>query len=261
MKSRTPRILIAVPLGVALLGAGLAGPALGQPLEERVAALERLLRSDSLMQLLSSIEQLRGEMRELRGELEVQKHAMEQLRARQREQYLDLDGRLKGIEAGGVAAAGPAEPATAPPSAEVPAVASLTPPAAGGADPLAEQQAYQDAFDRLRSGRFDEAAEGFQGYLERYPDGNFADDAQYWLGETYYVARSFEPAKREFERLLARFPQSQKRSHAMLKLGYIHDELGDREQARAVLTELTQRHPDSTAAGLALQRLQRLQGQ
>ena len=55
-----------------------------------------------------------------------------------------------------------------------------------------------------------------------------------------------------------RYPDSQKLTHALLKIGYIHAELGQREEAERVLNDLIQRYPESTAAGLARKRLQRI---
>ena len=126
-------------------------------------------------------------------------------------------------------------------------------------DPVREQQDYQDAFNLLKVGRYHDAAKAFRAFLTSYPGGEFVDNARYWLGETYYVNRQFEAAMREFQELIAQFPQSPKFTHAMLKVGYIHHELGRPEQARQALLELVERHPDSTAAGLARKRLKRLQ--
>ena len=125
-------------------------------------------------------------------------------------------------------------------------------------DPIREQQDYQAAFNLLKSGRYDDATKAFRNFLVTYPGGEFVDNAHYWLGETYYVTRHFEAALQEFEGLIAHFPQSPKLTHAMLKVGYIHHELGRLEPARQALIALTESHPDSTAAGLARKRLQRL---
>ena len=128
-------------------------------------------------------------------------------------------------------------------------------------DPVREQQDYQAAFSLLKSGRYDDATKAFRNFLVTYPGGDFVDNAHYWLGETYYVTRQFEAALREFEGLVAHFPQSPKLTHAMLKVGYIHHELGRLEEAKQALLALTESHPDSTAAGLARKRLQRLQSE
>ena len=127
------------------------------------------------------------------------------------------------------------------------------------ADPVREQQDYQAAFNLLKGGRYHDAAKAFRAFLVTYPDGEFVDNARYWLGETYYVDRQLDAALAEFQEVIARFPQSPKLTHAMLKVGYIHHELGRPEQAKQALLELVESHPDSTAAGLARKRLKRLQ--
>lgn len=128
-------------------------------------------------------------------------------------------------------------------------------------DPAREQQDYQAAFDLLTSERYEDAERAFRSFLVTYPGGQFADNAQYWLGETCYVMRRFETALQEFNGLIANFPQSPKLTHAMLKVGYIHDELGRPEEAKEALGALIEGHPDSTAADLARKRLQRLRSE
>ncbi len=258
-------------------------------LEQRVAKMERMLDSGTLLRLLQSVEELKAEVRELRGQLEQQQHSLSQMTDRQRELYLDVDRRLQRMEASGAvvgAAAASAGPGSAPPAgtsapagstvgstpaASTSGAAAVGVAAAGAAtqagtpqavptstDPLKEQQAYQSAFNLLKAGRYDQAAKSFQKFLGEYPTGKFADNAQYWLGESYYVTRNFANALREFNTLVNDHPDSQKVTHALLKIGYIHDELGQKQKAREILTELTNDYPQSTAAGLAAKRLERM---
>ena len=219
----------------------------------------------------------------MRGQAEALSHRIEQMEERQRKLYLDADQRLQRIEsaapaqvAGPQPDALPAAPTTPtqtatqaptqtstqtstrastqgePPPATTPTTAT---PDTTGVDPFAEQQAYQSAFDLLKSGRYDDAAVAFQQFIAEYPTGSYADNAQYWLGETFYITRRFEPAIQEFERLVSTHPTSQKLTHALLKIGYSHDELGNLKEAERVLSELIERHPQSAAAGLARKRL------
>ena len=240
-------------------------------LEARVTQLERSLSGgSSLLQMHQTLQRLEREVRELRGDIELQAHEMQQLQQRQRDLYLDVDKRLQALEN----ATASTPPATAtPPAANTttpgaaaapPADVPLPPPqppssAVATADPAAEQQAYRKAFDLLKSGKFGEASAALTQFLKEYPNGRFADNAQYWLGESHYVSREFGPALAAFEQLLVDYPDSPKRSHAMLKIGFIHDEQGRKDQARQVLRELVETYPQSTAAGLAAKRLKRLQ--
>ena len=240
-------------------------------LDERLKRLERLFDSGGLFKLVDEVDSLGMEVRELRGHVEALSHRIDQLEERQRKLYLDTDQRLQRIESGAqtpVAGAAP-QPGTAPtvppPGPEStqtptqpPATTPPTTPAPSttpGVDPFAEQQAYQSAFDLVRSGRYEEAAVAFQEFIVEFPTGSYADNALYWLGETYYVRHQFEQAVREYERLVATYPNSQKLPDALLKIGYSHDELGNTAAAERVLGQLIQSHPQSTAATLARKRL------
>ena len=242
-------------------------------LDERLKRLERLIGSEGLLKLFEEVESLGTEVRELRGQLEVQSHTIEQLRQRQRQLYLDIDQRLQKIESAPPAqAAGPSPQPSVPVAPAAPAsqtaegAVPMPDPApaasaaagtteAAGVDPFAEQQAYQGAFDLLKAGRYEDATGAFQQFIVEYPTGSYADNAQYWLGETYYITRRFAESVQEFQRLVAQHPNSQKLTHALLKIGYAHDELGNRAEAERVLGDLIARYPQSAAAGLARKRL------
>ena len=88
-----------------------------------------------------------------------------------------------------------------------------------------------------------------------------ADNAQYWLGESYYVTRDFQNAAAAFQTLLDRWPDSRKAPDALLKLGYTQAELKHIAQARATLTSVSTRFPGSDAANLAAARLLQLPAQ
>lgn len=120
------------------------------------------------------------------------------------------------------------------------------------------EAAYQGAFDLLKAGRYESAVVALKDYLAQYPNSQYVDNAQYWVGEAYYVMRQFEPAIAEYQRLIQAYPDSQKRSHAMLKIGYSYYELGRMDLARATLEELKANFPGTTAARLADERIQRI---
>src|SRR5690606_2166549 len=86
-------------------------------------------------------------------------------------------------------------------------------------------------------------------------NSEYADNARYWLGETYYVMRDFEGALAEYQRVVADYPDSQKVPDAMLKMGFSLQELGRLDEARAALEDVAQRFPGTTVARLASERL------
>jgi tol-pal system protein YbgF len=121
-----------------------------------------------------------------------------------------------------------------------------------------DRDAYRAAFDLLKKGEYDQAAVALQGFMAAYPSSELIDNAQYWLAETRYVSQNYAEALTEFQALLKRFPDSSKRPDALLKIGYCNYELEHWDQSRAALTEVSQAHPETTAARLANQRLARL---
>lgn len=259
----------AVVLLAAALGSA-AVPAAREPsLESRVERLEGLLQSQGLVDLLAQVQRLQRDLQQLRGDVEVQGHTLEQLRQRQRDLYVDIDRRLQQLEAGrpGVSTdptVVPGMPAAPPPALNdvapaPPGMPTAPAPAAAVADdPAAEGKAYDEALTILREGRYAEAAEAYRQFLATYPNGRYAGNAQYWLAETYYVTRQFQPSLDEFNTLITAFPDSPKVPDAQLKIGYIHYEQGNWKEARTVLEALVQQYPDSTAARLAGERLQRM---
>lgn len=136
------------------------------------------------------------------------------------------------------------------------------PAAAIAADARSEtpesEAAYREAFGLLKAGQYEQSIKGFSRYLQQYPNGQYADNAQFWVGEAYYVMRKFEPAITQYQKLISNYPDSQKQAHALLKIAYSFDELGRSDQAVKLLTQLKQKYPESSAARLADERLQRI---
>jgi tol-pal system protein YbgF len=228
--------------------------------------------------LVIQVQEMQDEVRTLRGMLEEQTRELENLKRRQRDQYLDLDQRLSDtrnaqppVTGGAVMAGSSAAPAASPSEPyrdepEVRAPVESQSEVAGIGEPLVESQAvegspeaekaaYDQAFQALKELRYADAAEAFQAFLDRYPNSEYADNAQYWLGESYYVTRNYDIALDAFQDLLDRFPNSPKAPDALLKIGYTHYELEQWDSARAALTQVQENYPDSTLSRLAENRL------
>lgn len=231
-------------------------------LETRLEQLERKLDSRSLMDMLNQISSLQGEVQQLRGDIEVQNHTLENLQKRQRDLYLDIDRRLHRLEAGGVESQAPAAgaaPAIADTAAPAAAAVAPSTPTAPALNPADQRKAYDQALELLKEGRYNDATAAFQGFLKQYPDSSYADNAQYWLGEVYYVTRQFQPALTEFGKVLSVYSGSAKAADAKLKMGYIQYELKDWAKARESLNDVVKAYPGSTSARLAQERLDRMQ--
>jgi len=212
--------------------------------------------------LLLQIQRPQQEVQRLHGRIDLQEHALSTLKRRQREQYLDLDARLQDRSAGTSpqpvsenAIGMEALQASKNPATDG-ELSTYSPPASS--TPTEEQQTYHNALDRLKQRRYKEAIRGFEDLLARYPNGEFADKAHYWLGETNYVKRDYATALTQFQRVITDYPLSPKVPASRLKIGYIYDEKGDWQRARKILQNLIEQFPDTTEAGLAASRLERM---
>lgn len=235
-----------------VLGAVVAMPLHAQSVEQRLERVERLVNSQSLLEMLERLDALQSEVQQLRGQVEEQQHTIEGLKSRQRELYLDIDRRLSRFEReGGAAASAPAvtgatqQKLTSGPQDAVPATAQ------DEQQMRQEREAYQKAFDMLRELRYAQATEAFRAFLKQYPNGRYAHIAQYWLGESGYAQRNFTQAISDYQALLHNYPASPKRAEAMLKIGYSYHELKQDDKARQTLQQLIELYPDSTEAGQA----------
>lgn len=250
-----------------------------QELETRIQKLERKVDSRSLVDLLEQVSGLQREVQQLRGDIEVQTHSLESLQKRQRDLYLDIDRRLHRLETGGAqpsatgagaggavsgkvpapaAAAGAAAAAGKAAAVSKPPAAGTTATAAAALDPAEQRKAYDHALEQLKEGRYDEASAAFTSFLEKYPASSYADNAQYWLGEVFYVTRQFQPALSEFGKVLSDHPDSPKVADAKLKMGYIQYELKDWAKAQDLLKQVVSGYPGTTTARLAQERLDRM---
>jgi tol-pal system protein YbgF len=125
-------------------------------------------------------------------------------------------------------------------------------PVSGGNDPEA---LYQAAYTDIAAGRYQLARESFQTYLKQFPDTEVADNAQYWIGESYYATGDFKSAIAEFNKVIEAYPKGDKVPAAMLKIGLSHSRLKNPTEANKTYRALIQRYPKSPEAGAARERL------
>ncbi len=239
----------------ALLSAGCASNPATDPLQvrlndidSRLGNVERVVSNQSLVELSQRLDALEAQLREQRGNVEVLQNNSETARKSERDLYSDLDKRISTLEGGAHSGPGGAAPAGAA------AVAG----AAAGSATLDDQTAYNAAFDKLKAGNYAEAIVAFQNFMNHYPASALLDNAQYWIGEAYYVTRDYEHAARAFGTVGERWPTSRKAPDALLKLGYTQIEQKHLTEGRATLGQVVERYPGSDAARLAQERLQKL---
>jgi len=253
---------------------GLAGcvttPAEDDPLQvrlddmdRRLGKIERVAGGQALLEMSQRVDALQAEVRRLRGQAEVLENGNEALRKQQRDLYADVARRMDALEVGGRARGAATGSAAGSLGAAAPAAgtgASGAAAAAGGATRAVDsaELLYGKAFDALKAGDYPAAISGMRDFLAANPDHELADNAQYWLGEAFYVTRDYDNAILAFTTVGQRWPQSSKAPDAMLKLGYAQFELKRVSAAKQILSQVGTRYPGTEAARLAQERLRRI---
>lgn len=211
-----------------------------QELEGRIDTTSR-----GQLELANQNEQLRAEVARLRGQIEVLMNEVENLGARQRDFYVDLDSRLRKFESVPASSAGTTT--TAP--------AANAAPSAGAADSGAESADYEAALNLLKQGKNKEALGAFEGFIGKYPSGGFSPGAHFWAGNAALQTKDVATASKHFNVVLNKWPGDATAPDAMLGLANSQQAMGDAKISQRTLQQLVERYPQSNAAKIARQRL------
>jgi tol-pal system protein YbgF len=202
-------------------------------LEDLAARLERLeAASGGQLTLANRIEELRREIERLRGELELQSNELAATQRRLRDQYAEVDSRVKRFEPIQVTVDGQSF----------------------SVDPM-ERRAYDGALALFRAGEFRNALVGFDALIAQFPQTPYAIQATYWSGVAQYALKDWKSAAETLQSLIRRHPNHPRVPEAYLRLGGAMLELGDYRLARRTWESLIDRFPSSPQAAEARERL------
>jgi tol-pal system protein YbgF len=185
--------------------------------------------SNGQFELANQVEELRAEVARLRGQVEVLLNEIESLKSRQRDFYVDLDGRMRQIEANAQNSASQGA-------------------RAGGSS-------YEAGLGLLKEGRAAEAVAEFDAFINKNPDSDNLPDAHFWAGTAALQAKNIAAASKYFNTVIARWPKSAVAPDAMLGLANGQIAIGDRRNAKQTLQTLIDRYPSSNAAKTAKQHI------
>ncbi len=208
----------------------------------RVDALEGRVdtRADTqarqIIDLNTLIDAQKQEIARLRGQLEVLTNEIENATKRQKDFYVDLDGRVRKLEN--------------PPPPPVPEKPK---------GPTAEEQkAYENGLNLVKAANYKGAAEAFTAFLKSYPQSTLAPSAQYWIGNSLFALRDYKGAISAQQIVVDTWPDDPKAPDAMLNIASAHTDLKEVRGARATLEALIKKYPQSEAAATAKQRLSKM---
>jgi len=228
------------------------------------------------------ISQLEDQMRQLTGQIEEINYNLDQMKRRLDTLSSDVDQRLTALEHGNTAPGQPPLVGAAPPAGQPPRSLAGGPPPGAGANPgqpagqpgvlgqlpVGTQQAaapataagaagtlpsgspqdqYNYAFGLLRQANYPAAEQALRSFIQRYPNDPLAGNAQYWLGETYYVRKDYSNAAAVFAEGYQKYPKGGKAADNLLKLGMALGQLGQKADACRAFARLDRDFPTAPA--------------
>lgn len=176
---------------------------------------------------------LEDQMRDLNGKVETLNNAISQLSARLDKLSSDVDMRLTALEHGTAPAAAGKAPAATTASANAPAA---TP-----------NDQYEAAFALLRRADYPGAEQALRAFVTQHPKDPLAGNAQYWLGETFYVRKNWKDAAIAFAEGYQKYPKSSKAPDDLLKLAMSLGNMGQKANACTALGRLDHDFPQMPA--------------
>lgn len=219
------------------------------------------VRSSAQGELFNQLQRMQDQLAQQQGAIEVLQNQVNQLKQEGLERYQDLDRR---IGAGVAPAATPDNSSTggAPSAAAggAAAGAAAAAPAASSepGDPAKEKLYYDAAFDLIKAKDFDKASQAFTAFLRKYPNSQYAGNAQYWLGEVNLAKGDLQGAGQAFAKVSQLYPKHAKVPDSLYKLADVERRLGHTDKVKGILQQVVAQYPGTSAAQLAQRDLQRL---
>ena len=123
---------------------------------------------------------------------------------------------------------------------------------------ISPQRLYDTAWADYTNGQWALAIQGFEAYIKTVPRSDFADDAAFYIGQTYFAESRFDEAVDAFEQVLLNYPDGDVVPEASYKRGLALERLDDPDRARQAFELVVTNYPESDMAALAQQALDRL---
>jgi len=118
-----------------------------------------------------------------------------------------------------------------------------------------KESAYALAYETFKEGKYEKARVEFQNFLKQYPDSEYSDNAQFWIGESFYFETKYEKAILEYEKVVKNYPKGSKVPYALLKQGLSFLNLGDKSSARLIIQQIIKQYPNTNQATIARAKL------
>lgn len=200
------------------------------------------------MDLLSQIDRLNEELSKVKGELDLAQHNIDISQQRQKDLYVDTDGRLRKLESINTPITN-ATPENKDPI--TPANNETSTPA----DASPESKAFDNAQALLQAGKYKDAFDAFDKFLQTYSNSKQVPIAEYSLGFSQFSLKNYKAAIATQQKLISQFPDHAKVPDALFNIANCQIQLSDIEGAKKSLRDLIAQHPASELIPNAKRRL------
>lgn len=234
-------------------------------LEQRVQRAERQIKTIQSSEAAMQVESLQGQVQTLRGQVEQLTRQLAKAESAQRSMYQDVDKRLAELKAtiqsGAVIAAADVKKESKKQVARAESKAKakqLAKKDTNQPNVAEEQKIYQTAYDFIKARKYDKAVDALNGMLKKYPEGQFASNAHYWLGELYGLMGKNDEALIQFTTVLNKFPDSPRVADAQLKIGLIFAAQSKWLSAKRSFKKVVHKFPGTASSRLATEQLKQI---
>ncbi len=206
------------------------------------------------------LQQMQDQLSRQQGIIEELQNDVSRMKQENLERYQDLDRRINSGAA----------PAATPDNSSGGGASNAAPDAAAGAaaqqpaassepgDPAKEKLYYDAAFDLIKQKDFNKASQAFNAFLRKYPNSQYAGNAQYWLGEVNLAKGDLPAASQAFAQVSQKYPKHSKVPDSLYKLADVERRMGHTDKVKGILQQVITQYPGTSAAQLAQRDLQKL---
>jgi tol-pal system protein YbgF len=189
---------------------------------------------------------LQQEVMELRGQVESLTFQLQRMRTTQEDRYLELDKRFQNFQLSPNATAIVESNGAAQETAAVNQVPAVT----GVQD---EKTLYETSLELIRNRQYDLAISQLEALINQYPDGDYAANSYYWLGEVYAAKPEpdYDSARKALAQVITFFPDHRKVPDAAFKLGKVYNLMGDCGRATDILSQVIETQKGTSVSKLA----------
>jgi len=117
---------------------------------------------------------------------------------------------------------------------------------------------YSQAYQTFKENNYDKARTEFQNFLAAYPDSEYSDNAQFWIGECFFFEKNYEKAILEYEKVTKNYPGGNKVPYALLKQALSFLKLNDKTSSKLLLQQVIKDYPNTNQARIARSKLQEI---